>query len=241
MSTPEPSTVRADSDVPSGASRATDLRPLARVTGVAGLVTFAVLIGGSLANGFQNAAFTADAPTVVAFFGSLDRPLGWVASYAVPLGLIAMLWFAVGLALILRRYEDALPWRSAFLAGAGVISVVSGQIAAWDAAVFRAGDLDPQVARYAFDLGNLSFANSWVATGALGLCAGMVIRRSRALPSWLGWWGLLAGAGQVLARAWWTQAFALIPFFAFWIWTVAVSVLLLRGRFDGPEGDAIAH
>jgi hypothetical protein len=57
------------------------------------------------------------------------------------------------------------PWRSAFLAAAGVISVVSGQIASWDAAVFRSGSISAQVASYAYDLGNISFADSWVATG----------------------------------------------------------------------------
>ncbi len=86
-----------------------------------------------------------------------------------------MLWFTLGLALLLRRYEGELPWRSVFLAGAGVVSVVSGQIASWDAAAYRSDDIDPQVARYAFDLGNLSFANGWVAAGAVGICAGLIV------------------------------------------------------------------
>jgi hypothetical protein len=97
-------------------------------------------------------------------------------------GLGAMLWFSLGLALLLRPYDGNLPWRSAFLAGAGVVSVVSGQIASWDAAAYRSSDIDPQVARYAFDLGNLSFANGWVATGAVGICAGMIMIGSPELP-----------------------------------------------------------
>jgi hypothetical protein len=36
----------------------------------------------------------------------------------------------------------------------------------WDAARFRADDVDPQVARYAFDEADLSFANGWFAVGA---------------------------------------------------------------------------
>ena len=107
---------------------------------------------------------------------------------------------------------------------------VSGQIASWDAAVYRSDDLDPQIARYAFDLGNLSFANGWVATGALAICAGSILITHRALPSWLGWWALGLRGGSVLARAVWTEVYAMAPVAAFWLWTAVVSVWLIRWR-----------
>jgi hypothetical protein len=206
-------------------------RILARVTGAAGITTLVVVLGTSLANDYQSAAFTSDAEQTVAFFRSLDDWFGAFSAFLTSVGLIAMLWFAIGLALLLRPYDGEVPWRSAFLAGAGVVSVVSGQIASWDAAVFRSEDIDPQVARYAFDLGNLSFANSWVATGALAICAGLIIASAPGLPHWLGWWAILAGTGSVLARAVWTEGIAFIPFTAFWLWAAVMSVLLLRGRF----------
>jgi hypothetical protein len=208
----------------------TRTRVLARITGTAGITTLVMVLGTSLANGYQSAAFTSDADQTVAFFRSLDDSLGALSSFLTSLGLIALLWFALGLALVLRPYDGEPPWRSAFLAGAGVVSVVSGQIASWDAAVFRADDIDAQIARYAFDLGNLSFANSWVATGALALCAGSIFISSQALPSWLGWWAVIAGVGSVLARAVWTESIAMIPFVAFWLWTTVLSVWLFRGR-----------
>jgi hypothetical protein len=208
----------------------TTRRTLARVTGVAGITTLVVVLGTSLANGFQNAPFTANTAEAVAFFKSIDDAFGALSSFLTAIGLIAMLWFTVGLALLLRRYDGEIPWRSAFLASAGVVSVVSGQIASWDAAAYRSQDIDPQVARYAFDLGNLSFANGWVATGAVGICAGMIFLTTRSLPSWLGWWALLAGVGQVLARAVWTNDAAFAPFTAFWLWAAVVSAILLRGR-----------
>lgn len=124
-----------------------------------------------------------------------------------------------------------MPWRSAFLAAAGVVSVVSGQIASWDAAVFRSGSITPQVSTYAYDLGNLSFANGSVATGAVGICAGLVMLRTPALPRWAAWWGLIAGAGEVLARAWFREGFAYAPFALYWLWVLAMSILLLAGRF----------
>ena len=214
----------------------TERRTLARVAGAAGITNLVLVLGTSLANGYQSAAFNSDAGQTVAFFRSLDDSSGAASSFLTSVGLIALLWFAIGLALLLRAYEGALPWRTASLAAAGVVTVVSGQIASWDAAVFRSADIDPQVARYAFDLGNLSFANGWVAAGAVGVCAGSIILSASTLPRWLGWWALLAGIGSVLARAIWTEGVAMAPFTAFWLWTGVVSVLLLRGRFDDGEG-----
>ncbi len=205
---------------------------LGRVTGAAGLVTLVTVVGTSLANGYQHQSVTESTPAILRFFASLDDQAGWLTSYATSVGLIACLWFAIGLALTLRPFERGVPWRSAFLAAAGVISVVSGQIASWDAAVFRSGTISPQVATYAYDLGNISFANSWVATGAVGICAGLVMLRAPGVPRWAAWWGLIAGAGEVLARAWFRHGFAYGPFAAYWLWVLAVSVLLLAGRFS---------
>ncbi len=225
-------------DTTYGVSADQQRRSLARITGAAGLVTLAAVLGTSFANDYQSAPFDIDAEESVAFFRTLDDSFGAFSSFATAVGLIALLWFTLGLALLLRRYEGSLPWRSTFLAGAGVVSVVSGQIASWDAAVYRADDIDPQVARYAFDLGNLSFANGWVAAGAVGLCAGLIVLGTPDLPHWVGWWALAAGIGSVLARAVWTESYAFLPFAAFWIWVGVVSVALLLGRFavTGADG-----
>ncbi|HEX4686220.1 MAG TPA: hypothetical protein VH228_05530 [Nocardioides sp.] len=203
---------------------------LARVTGACGITTLVLVLGASLVNGYQDVAFTSDSSEIVVFFRSIDDTLGAASSFLTAVGLIAMLWFTLGVALLLRPYDDEPPWRTAFLAGAGVVSVVSGQIASWDAAAYRSDDIDPQVARYAFDLGNLSFANGWVASGAVGICAGLVFLSARDLPSWLGWWAMVAGVGSVLGRAIWTHDVAFVPFALFWLWVGAVSVLLLAGR-----------
>jgi hypothetical protein len=229
-------------DSPYVAASTQQRRNLARITGAAGLVTLVVVLGTSLVNNYQSAPFDSDAGETVEFFRSLDDTFGAISSFATAVGLIAMLWFTLGLALLLRRYEGELPWRSVFLAGAGVVSVVSGQIASWDAAAYRSDDIDPQVARYAFDLGNLSFANGWVAAGAVGICTGLIVLGTHDLPHWLGWWALIAGVGSVLARAVWTEDYAFIPFTAFWIWVAVLSVALLMSRFaitgtDPGSGD----
>ena len=89
-------------------------RNLARITGVAGLVTLVVVLGTSLANDYQSAPFDSDAEESVAFFRTLDDSFGAFSSFATAVGLIAMLWFTLGLALLLRGYEGELPWRSTF-------------------------------------------------------------------------------------------------------------------------------
>jgi uncharacterized membrane protein len=218
-------------DMPDVVATAAQRRTLERITGAAGLVTIVVVLGSSIANDYQSTSVTSEAEEIVTFFRSIDDAFGAFSSFATAVGLLAMLWFSLGLALLLRRYDGALPWRSTFLAGAGVISVVSGQIASWDAAAFRSDDIDPQVARYAYDLGNMSFANSWVATGAVAICVGLLVTRSQDLPHWLGWWAIVAGVGSVLARAVWTEGYAFVPFAAFWVWVAVMSVLLVLGRF----------
>ncbi len=220
--------VRADANT-------ADIGKLARITGAAGVVTLVAVVGTSFINGYQNQSMTEGTAAIVAFFRSVDDRTGWVSSYATSVGLIAALWFAIGLAMILRRYESGVPWRSAFLASAGIVGVVSGQIASWDAAAFRSGTIDPKVATYAYDLGNISFANSWTATGAVGICAALVLLRGPGLPRWLGWWGLAAGIGEVLARAFFRHGFAYAPFALYWAWVLAVSIILLAGRLTRPS------
>jgi hypothetical protein len=210
-------------------------RRLALVTAACGVATLVLVLGASMANNYQGVPFTSDTDQIMTFFRSIDDTLGAASSFATAVGLITMLWFVIGLALLLRPYDRELPWRSAFMAGAGVVSVVSGQIASWDAAAYRSTDIDPQVARYAFDLGNLSFANSWVATGAVALCAGLIMVSHGALPNWLGWWAVAAGVGQVLARAVWSNDVAFIPFMVFWVWVAVVCILLFRGRLLRPD------
>ena len=94
----------------------------------------------------------------------------------------------------------------------------------------------PAMARSAFDVGNLSFANSWIAIGAFAILCGWESITARTLPRWLGWWAIVAGVGLVLARAMWTNPIWLFPYSLFWLWVLAVSVtLLVRALRRGTE------
>ena len=48
---------------------------------------------------------------------------------------------------------------------------------------------------------------------------------------------IVAGIGQVLARAFWTHDVALAPGAAYWIWVASLSVLLILGRFAVAEAE----
>jgi hypothetical protein len=104
------------------------------------------------------------------------------------------------------------------------------------AAAFRADDLDPQIARYAFDEGQVAFANARVALGSFAVCCGWVIVSTGFLPRWLGWLAIASGVGLVLSRISWTSYIFLLPYGLFWLWVlVAAGLLVRRSGTDGPQ------
>jgi hypothetical protein len=92
--------------------------------------------------------------------------------------LVTFVWFVVGLSILLRRAEGQAAWRSAIAMGSGVLFVALGLsgLANEAAVAFHTGDLDPQIARYAFDQGQAAFANGRVALGSFAVCCGWVIK-----------------------------------------------------------------
>jgi hypothetical protein len=79
-----------------------------------------------------------------------------------------------------------------------------------------------------FDQGNLNFANTWVSIGSMVLAAGILFHQSRNFPRWLGWGSLVIGIGLFLARIVWTSQIAFAPYVLFWVWMIAVGIILLR-------------
>jgi hypothetical protein len=77
-------------------------------------------------------------------------------------------WFIAAIAAVCRRLEPTIQWRSQIVFGSGLVGVAAGLNGSWDAVLFRASErLGPEVARFAFDLGNVVFASSWVAVWQL--------------------------------------------------------------------------
>jgi hypothetical protein len=212
-------------------SAAVAWRRLGRVTGVAGLAGVILILAPVVVGTRQEPTFDATAIEVLTYYRSPDTPGAAFRSFVFTVGLITFVWFVVTLTTLLRRAEGEAPWRSTIAMASGVLLaalVLNGNEVA---AAFRANDLDPQIARYAFDEAHVAFANAWVALGSFAVCCGWVIASTGFLPRWLGWLAIASGVGLALCRISWTGGIWLLPYGIFWLWVIIVAMLLLRRNF----------
>jgi hypothetical protein len=222
---------------PASTSGAVAWQRLGRVTGVAGLAAI-VLILGVLVGMRPEPPFAAAAAEFLTHYRSPDTVAAPVRSFVFTVGLVTFVWFVTALTTLLRRAEGEAAWRSAVAMASGVLFVALVPSGNEVAATLRADDLDPQIARYAFDEGQAAFANARVALGSCAVCCGWVIASTRFLPRWVGWLAIASGAGLVLSRISWTSYIWLPFYLMFWLWVSTVAVLLLRRNFRGaaPSG-----
>jgi hypothetical protein len=216
---------------------------VARTSGWAGLVGAGLLFGAIIPLGsLGEPPLEATTQEAAEFFRNAAGA-GWVqpVNAVGALGMIGLLWFLVGLAVLLRRAEGDPPWRSTVaLASAVLLPAYFLVNASWASAIHRGLELDPVVAAYAFDVGNIGFANTWLALGSFAGAAGWVMLTSNTWPRWLGWWGVVAGVGMLLARFVWTIGSVwTVPYAVFWLWLLTLAVRLVMGR-DVPSARAAA-
>jgi hypothetical protein len=206
-----------------------------RAPGIAGLAATVLLFGGQgciLASGSAEPGFGATAAQIQQFFETRDPSLFSIGSYLMVLGMVAFLWFVCGVHAAVRGHGSLREWLPTVALASGVAAVGAILLDAWQLAVFRASEgLDPQLGRFAFDMGNLAFASGWVALGSFAIAAGWAALSCRSLPGWLCWWAVAAGIGLVAARAVWTSQAWLFPYALFWLWVILVSVRFLSGRW----------
>jgi hypothetical protein len=200
-------------DRPAPTSGAAGWRCLGRVTGVAGLAAI-VQIFVAVVGAREEPSFTATATEFLVYYRSADTVATPFRSFLFTLGLVTFVWFVVGLSVLLRRAEGEAAWRSASAMGSGVLFVALGLSGLGNeaAVALRAGDLDPQIARYAFDQAQAAFANGRVALGSFAVCCGWVIASTQFLPRWVGWLAIVSGAGLALSRISWTSPIWLVPY-----------------------------
>jgi hypothetical protein len=211
---------------------------LARVTGLVGVVSVVLVFIPIIARSGEEPDFRGSAAEALAFFRSIDSALSDFGGFVMTVGMLGFLWFAVGITTLLGRVEGDPHWRSTAGLVSAVVVVPLILEGSWDAATHRAADLEPQLARYAFDVGNLSFSNAWVALGSFAVACGWVLVSTGFLARWLGWLAVVSGVGLVLARAVRLEVVWFVPYLLFWVWVVAVSVLLLRHGAEVEEPGA---
>ena len=209
---------------------------LARTTGACGLVGVVLLFAPIIAiSTLGEPEFTAGRDDIATFLRKAGDA-GWyqAAEAVAAIGILALLWFFVGLGMLLRRAEGEPAWRSTAAVLSATLLVAYGNIdTSWESAAYRMGDTDPAVALYAFDVGNLGFANAWLAMASFALLTGWVLHESRVLPRWCAWWALAAGVGLVAARFVWETWLWTLPYSVFWVGLISLAVRLVRrGRLE---------
>ena len=212
-----------------GAPQRDRWRELDRVTGIAGIAATLLLFAPIIAiSTLGEPGFTATRDQAAEFFRNGDTAWVAAAEATAALGMLAFLWFVAGLTTLLRRAEPEPAWRSTVALVSGVLVAAYGVIdGSWDAAFNRGDELDPSVAIFAFDLGNLGFANAWLALGSFAIATGWALLTSRALAAWWGWWVIAAGVGLIAVRFAWESFAWTIPYFIFWAWVIALAIRLI--------------
>lgn len=208
---------------------------LALGTGVTGLVAMVALFAPIIATSSAGEpALDATSAEAAEFFRNLDAPWAQAAEGFASLGMMVFLWFVVGFSLLLRRAEGDPPWRSLVALVSGVLLAAYGVLdASWDAAGHRGSEIDSALAGYAYDVGNIGFANAWLALASFAGASGWVVLSTGRLPRWTGWCAVVGGAGLVVARFFWQVGESwFVPYALVWVWIVATCVLLIRRRED---------
>ena len=209
------------------------LRTTTRAAGVTGLTAVVLIFPPIIATStLGEPSFDATVDEAVTFIEA-GHDAAWLeyASAVSTLGAVALLWFFVSLTYVLRQAEGDPTWRSTIAGASGLIVVAYAVLDAhWSAAIYRGDVLSPDVVVNAFDLGNLGFANAWLAMASFAAAASWVSLTTRVFPAWLGWIAAASALGLAAGRIVWTTPLWLAPYLLFWIWVIAVSILLLRRR-----------
>jgi hypothetical protein len=192
-----------------------------------------------------------DQPTseITSYF-SANRGTALLGMYLLGFGAAVLLCFLAALRSRLAR-DDTLDGLANLGFAGGVAASAIMVVAAGMVAVlaFRP-DTTPPVARALYDANGLLIAFAGFPLAALLLASSIAALHGGALPRWLGWFGLLASAAQLLGAASFQQSGWLMPqgdnvalqvqVATLLLWLLATSILMLRGRSTARRQQANA-
>lgn len=141
---------------------------------------------------------------------------------------LAFVWFVSHLRTLLAAVapQSALPTLAlgAGVASAGLLLVAAATFGSISF-TYEEGDfeLDPNTARLVGSVGYGVFVGSMWMAGLVVLATSLVALRTRSLPAWLAWLGIVVTVALVFA-------FAFFPVFALLVWVALVSAVLLARR-----------
>lgn len=209
-----------------------------RIAGFTGLL-FVVMVAISAFAAGSPPKFDDPIEEIVRFVVEKDSQIVG-AAFLMAMAAIPLLVFATGLWRLLRgAMGDA--WDSATPFYAGTVALVAmvltggaiGAVPAFQSEQFTK-ELSPDIVRLTWDAQGLIFT----LIGAVGVLVvggiAISILRTRALPAWLGWLGVLVTAAQAVSALGIVsddlyKAGLFIGFLPFLVFVVATSVVLLTG------------
>ncbi len=207
---------------------------LGRWAPLSGIVFVALWIG-AFAVALVDERGDSDAEIVAYYADEGNRGQDQTLFFLVVLASLVFLAFLAVLRSRLVRAEGRAGTLTTVTFGAGIAAATLWIVAAvfWMAISYTASEtkefrVDPDTERLVSEMGYLFFVTGIYATIPVVLGTSLIALRTRVLPRWLGWLGLLV-AGSLLA------ALGVFPFFFFLGWVLLVSIVLLAR--DAPAAE----
>jgi hypothetical protein len=171
----------------------------------------------------------------VAYFGDHSHQVHSVVGFFVFLaGILCLLVFLAVLRERLLASEGQPGRLSALAFGAGIATLPlwavsmllanAASFAANESSTFR---LDPDTFRLLADTAYFAWVAAVVVSSVVVWATSALALRTAVLPRWYGRIGILAGVVQLFG-------FFFFPFFVWWLWIVATSILLIRRPNPAP-------
>lgn len=184
-----------------------------------------------LSHSVPEPAFDAPSTAVLAYAKS-ETNLPFALELVGVLGLFGFAVFATVLAdgFRIKGEGSNVPSLLVLLATAVFMVLWLAELALHVAQTFRRADLDATGASVLDGLANGVFVMTWVADAGFLVAVAVGIFWRKTLPSWLGWWALVTGIAMFGASAAPLAAIWYLPYFLFYFWVLAMSVVLLRNR-----------